>query len=124
MTRLFLLSVLAVLTWLYFPETRAMVLDLAAPVAVPLARWSTQEEMAQVARNVVDQERLTGTIPSGGQWLAWLRARYAGPEAARDPWGTTYQLDVSKDSVWILSYGPDRTRGTPDDFRVSTPRRR
>jgi len=124
MTRLFLLAVLGVLVWVYFPETRAMVLDLAEPIAVPLARWGTQEEMAQVARNVVDQERLTGALPSGSHWLGWLSARYATPEAATDPWGSTYQLDATKDSVWILSYGPDRTRGTADDFRVGASRRR
>lgn len=124
MTRLFLLAILAALTWVYFPETRAMVLDLAEPVAVPLARWGTREEMAQVARNVVDQERLTGTIPAGARWLEWLRVRYASPEAAVDPWGSTYQLDASKDSVWVISYGPDRTRGTEDDFRIGASRKR
>ncbi|MBM4184609.1 MAG: hypothetical protein FJ207_10410 [Gemmatimonadetes bacterium] len=124
MTRLVLLAILGVLVWVYFPETRAMVLDAAEPIAVPLARWSTQEEMAQVARNVVDQERLTGTLPSGGRWLEWLRVRYAGPDAWTDPWGSTYQLDATNDSVWVLSYGPDRTRGTSDDFRVATSRKR
>ncbi len=124
MTRLFLLALLAVLTWVYFPETRAMVLRAAAPIAVPLARWSTEEEMAQVARNAVDQERLTGALPQGARWLEWLRMRYAGPEAVTDPWGSTYQLDATKDSVWVLSFGPDRTRGTPDDFRVATSRKR
>ncbi len=122
MTKLLLLCVLAVLTWYYFPETRAMLLDVAEPVVVPLARWSTEEEMAQVARNVVDQERLTGALPSGGAWLGWLQYRYASPEATQDPWGSTYQLDSAKDSVWVLSYGPDRTRDTEDDFRVGTPR--
>jgi hypothetical protein len=122
MTKLLLLCVLAVLTWYYFPETRAMLLDAAKPVVVPLARWSTEEEMAQVARNVVDQERLTGAIPSGPAWLGWLAYRYATPEAMQDPWGSLYQLHASKDSVWILSYGPDRTRATEDDFRVGTPR--
>ncbi len=124
MSRLFLLALLAVLTWVYFPETRAMVLDVTAPIAVPLARWSTEEEMAQVARNAVDEERLTGALPAGPRWLDWLRVRYASPEATRDPWGTTYQLDSSKDSVWVLSFGPDRTRGTLDDFRVASPRKR
>ena len=124
MTRLFLLAVLAALVWIYFPETRAIVLTAAQPIAVPLARWSTEEEMAQVARNVVDQERLTGTLPDGVRWLDWLKMRYASPEASTDPWGSTYQLEATKDSVWILSYGPDRTRGTADDFRVATPRQR
>jgi hypothetical protein len=40
----------------------------------------------------------------------------------QDPWASTYQLEASRDSVWILSYGPDRTRNTDDDFRVATPR--
>lgn len=124
MTKLLLLIVLAALTWVYFPETRAIVLDLAAPIAVPLARWSTEEEMAQVARNVVDQERLTGSLPMGSAWLDWLRVRYASPDATRDPWGSTYQLAATKDSVWILSFGPDRTRGTADDFRVASSRNR
>jgi len=124
MTRLLLLALLAALVWVYFPETRAMLLQAGEPIAAPMARWSTEEEMAQVARNVVDQERLTGALPSGSAWLDWLKQRYASPDAATDPWGSTYQLEASKDSVWIVSFGPDRTRNTEDDFRVVTPRNR
>lgn len=124
MTRLLLLALLAVLTWVYFPETRAMLLEAAKPIAVPIARWSTEEEMVQVARNVVDQERLTGVLPSGSAWLEWLKYRYATQDATTDPWGSTYQLAVSRDSVWVLSFGPDRTRDTEDDFQVVTPRNR
>ena len=122
MTRLLLLVILAVVTWLYFPETREMVMDLAEPVVLPVMRWSVEEEMATVGRNAVDHERLTGRLPSGPEWLEWLEFRYLSEESRTDPWGSVYQLEVSKDSVWTLSYGPDRTRGTNDDFRVSTPR--
>jgi len=119
---LFLLVILAVVTWFYFPETRALLLDVAEPVALPVMRWSAQEEMATIARNAVEQERLTGELPVGSAWLAWLHFRYLSDEARTDPWGSTYQLEVSKDSVWTLSYGPDRTRGTADDFLVGVPR--
>lgn len=122
MTRLLLLIVLAVLTWLYFPETRAIVMDVAEPIVLPVMRWSMEEEMATVGRNVVDHERLTGELPAGSAWLEWLQYRYVSAEARTDPWGTIYQIETSKDTVWTLSYGPDRTRGTLDDFRVSTPR--
>lgn len=122
MTRLLLLIMLAVVTWLYFPETRSLVMDVAEPVVLPLMRWSTEEEMATVGRNAVDQERLTGKLPTGPDWLKWLQYRYTTDDAREDPWGTPYQLEVSKDTVWTLSYGPDRIRGTRDDFRIATPR--
>jgi len=54
--------------------------------------------------------------------LEWLDHRYFSPELRRDPWGSVYQLSVWQDSVGILSYGPDRTRGTEDDFHVPTRR--
>lgn len=122
MTRLFLLIVLGILSWLYFDETRVMLLDVAEPVVLPVMRWSTEEEMRQVARNVVEHERLTGQLPAGSAWLDWLDYRYSAEEIKRDPWGTIYQLETSGDSVWILSYGPDRVRSTEDDFRVAAPR--
>jgi hypothetical protein len=122
MTRLLLLLILAVVTWLYFPETRSLVMDVAEPVVLPLMRWSTEEEMATVGRNAVDQERLTGKLPVGPEWITWLYYRYTSEDAREDPWGNTYQLEVSTDSVWTLSYGPDRIRGTQDDFRIGTPR--
>jgi len=122
MTRLLLLVILAVVTWLYFPETRAMVMDVAEPVVLPVMRWSMEDEMATVGRNAVDHERLTGELPGGAGWLQWLEYRYVSDDARTDPWGSVYQLEASKDSVWTVSYGPDRTRGTADDIRVSTPR--
>ena len=122
MTRLILLAILALLTWYYFPETRAMLLKAAEPVALPIMRWSTEEEMAQVGRNVVDQERLTGAMPTGEAWLQWLDYRYANTDARTDPWGSIYQLKVWKDSIWIVSAGPDRILATGDDFHVTTPR--
>jgi len=122
MSRLFLLIVLALVTWSYFPETRVMLLDVAEPLVVPIVRWSAEEEMAQVGRNVLEHERLTGTLPSGPAWLGWLDYRYLSPETTTDPWGSVYQLEVTADSVAILSFGPDRTRGTDDDFKVVRPR--
>ncbi len=122
MSRLTLLTVLALVTWYYFPETRAILLDVAEPIVVPVIRWSTEGEMTQMGRNVVDYERLTGELPVGSAWLSWLDFRYADAEVRTDPWGSTYQLAVASDSVWILSYGPDRTRDTNDDFQVVTVR--
>ena len=122
MIRLFLLTTLMIFLWLYFPETRAIIFDVAEPIVFPIQRWSTEDEMARIGRNVVEHERLTGEIPSLGEWLGWLDARYDSEEVKRDPWDRVYQLEVTPDSVAVLSFGPDRTRGTDDDFRVWTPR--
>lgn len=120
MTRLILLVVLAIVTWYYFPETRALLVEAAEPVILPVQRWSTREEMTQVGRHVVDHERLTGLVPAGSEWLDWLDYRYPSDEIAKDPWGSLYQLTVWQDSVGIVSLGPDRTRLTEDDFQVVT----
>lgn len=123
MKRLALLVVLGVLVWYYFPDSRMMLLDFAEPVLVPLQRWSAEEEMAQVARNAVEHERLTGRLPAGEDWLGWLEYRYSSPELRSDPWGSVYQLEVLPDSVAVISFGPDRIRATADDVRVTAPRR-
>ena len=124
MTRLLLLIVLGLCVWYYFPETRAMLADAAGPVLVPIRKWSAEEEMAQIGRNVVEHERLTGGLPAGSEWLGWLEYRYPTEETSRDPWGSVYQLEVLPDSVAVISLGPDRVRLTADDFRVTTPRGR
>lgn len=121
-TRLILLTLLAIVTWLYFPETRAILLDVAEPIVTPIVRWSTEEDMAQIARNVVEHERLTGSMPAGSGWLGWLDYRYAAEDMYTDPWGSIYQMEATADSVRIVSFGPDRVRMTEDDFSVSTQR--
>ena len=67
MNRLILLVMLGVCVWYYFPETRGLLRDAAAPVLVPIATWSVREEMSQIGRNVVEHERLTGQLPGGWQ---------------------------------------------------------
>jgi hypothetical protein len=123
-SRLLLLVLLGVCVWYYFPETRAILGDAAAPVLVPIAMWSAEEEMDQIGRNVVEHERLTGQLPTGAAWLGWLDFRYLGQDMHRDPWGSVYQLEPRGDSVAIISLGPDRVRGTADDFEVVTRRGR
>jgi hypothetical protein len=122
MTRLVLLLLLALATWVYFPETRSILADVTEPVIMPIVRWSTQEEMDQVGRNVVEHERLTGQLPTGSAWLEWLDYRYTVEDMKRDPWDSVYQIQVTRDSIAVISLGPDRTRQTPDDFQVMAAR--
>jgi hypothetical protein len=124
LNRLILLILLGLCVWYYFPETRSVLRDAAAPVLVPIATWSAQEEMSQIGRNVVEHERLTGELPVGAAWLEWLDFRYAAEDFWTDPWGSVYQLEARADSVAIISFGPDRVRGTDDDVEALTRRGR
>lgn len=124
MGRLILLIILGITAAYYFPDSRHMLLDAAEPILVPVVKWSTKEEMSQVARDVVAYEQTTGQVPGRREWLRWLDWRYSLDESKQDAWGNTYELKVWADSVGVLSYGPDRERNTDDDFIVTTPRQR
>ena len=124
MARLILLIVLGVVATYYFPDSRQAIENAAGPVLVPIVRWSTRGEMAQVGDNVVAHEQLTDKLPDRRNWSGWLDYRYPVDEMKQDPWGSRYQLRVWADSVAIVSVGPDRTGSTEDDFSVVTPRER
>lgn len=124
MIRLILLVILWVVTTSYFPDSRQWIKDNTEFAWVPVVKWNTEEEMKQVGRDVVAHEANTGRLPDRRDWIPWLDYRYSSDELKMDAWGSTYELRVWADSVGIVSYGPDRTRGTEDDFTVATPRER
>ncbi|MEE2900226.1 MAG: hypothetical protein VX815_17335 [Gemmatimonadota bacterium] len=124
MARLVLMVVLGLVAAFYFPNSRAVMMDIAEPVIVPVARWSTSAEMRQVGENVLEHERLTGKLPDRRTWLGWLDYRYSSDDMRQDPWGSMYQLRVWADSVAVVSWGPDATSSTEDDFQVVVPRER
>lgn len=124
MGRLILLIILGFCAAYYFPDSRQMLVEVAEPVMVPLVRWGTTEEMAQVGRDVVAYEQSTGNLPDRRGWIEWLDWKYVLDDNKRDAWDNVYELRVWADSIGIMSYGPDRTRNTEDDFTVVTPRQR
>lgn len=124
MFRLILLVALGVAASYYFPDSRQMLRDAAAPFTDRMVRWTAREEMGLIADAVVEHERLTGEIPGRRDWLGWLNWRYPSDDSKKDPWGSIYSIQTWSDSVAIISLGPDRERNTEDDFRVTTPRER
>ncbi len=124
MRKALLLVALWLLVTLYFPDSRNWLKGVTAPVWLPVMKWDTRQEMRQVGRDVVNYEALTGKIPDRRNFNDWLNTKYATDDLRQDPWGSTYDLKVLVDSVAIVSYGPDRTRATDDDFEVSEPRKR
>jgi hypothetical protein len=118
-TRLLLLVVLAVATWLYFPESRVLAADAARPVLNPVFRWQARQEMTNIAHEMQLYERENlGRIPDARRFQGWLLSSFDG-DATIDSWGTPYSLRLSRDSFAIESWGPDKAYDTTDDLHVA-----
>ncbi len=124
MTRLILLVILGLAVSYYFPDSRRVLVDKTKALWTPVAEWSTKQRMREVAEDVVDEERTTGQLPDRRNWRQWLDYRYTMEQTKTDAWGTMYDLRVFPDSIAIVSYGPDKHRGTPDDIMIVMPRER
>ena len=116
MGRLILLIILGLAVGMYFPDSRAMLLDKGEPVLRPMLVWNAQREMEAIAAGVQQNENVEMRLPAKGEWVRWIEDNYAG-DGSRDPWGNIYLYEVQPDSFAIISNGPDRLRKTEDDIR-------
>lgn len=120
MSKLFWLIVLGSAAALYFPESRAWVMDRAQPVVNPVLRTATVSEMEKIVGDLHTHARENlGRYPDVRDFGAWLESQYSGG-GAEDSWHTSYQLeDLRRDNrMQVRSWGPDRLRGTEDDILV------
>ncbi len=122
MFKLILMFMVGLAAALYFPTSRAVVMEYAAPVLNPAFRLATKAEIEKLARDLQNYERETGRLPEPRQFGSWLEGRYAG-DATRDSWGNTYVLVIRPRAFDVLSLGPDGRQGTADDI-VETNNRR
>jgi hypothetical protein len=116
MGKLFLLAIVGLAVALYFPDTRATVLEKGEPVLRPMLIWNAQREIEEIIRGLQQMENVERRLPEKREWVKWLDERYVG-NAARDAWGNVYQYEVMDDSFAVASNGPDREIQTEDDIR-------
>lgn len=114
---------------LYFPTSRAKVLEAAEPILNPVLTWSTKGEMRKITRDLETHEQSWQSLPSSDRFQSWLSLKYVSEEGRRDAWGNEYRLEVWADSFAVVSPGIDGQLGTLDDLksskeRVSAVRRR
>ena len=108
----------------YFPQTRPVMVDTFAPVMNPVFTWQTKGELGRIVRELETLQREGGPLPTPGEWFqSWMARNFLG-RARSDAWGTDYTMKVWRDSLGIVSNGPDLEIGTPDDVIISimTPR--
>ena len=116
--KLFLALLLALGAALYFPDSRAWVLEKAKPVVDPMLSTATQSEMDKIVTAMQQHARENfGRYPDAKQFPVWIEDQLRGG-ASKDSWGTLYELeDLPRDrQMQIRSWGPDRLRDTGDDI--------
>jgi hypothetical protein len=111
----------------YFPKTRPTMVETFAPMLDPVFTWQTRDEMDRISRELQTLSRQGSTLPTPGEsFQNWMGKNFFGG-AKTDAWGTMYTMQVSRDSVNIVSNGPDLEIGTADDLSVgvvAVPQRR
>jgi hypothetical protein len=116
LAKFFILLILLLGAAFYFPQTRPMMLDVLAPVLNPVLTSQTTGEIQQINREL---QTLTGTgqsIPTPGvNFQDWMNRNFQGGSSL-DAWGNPYSLRVWRDSVGVVSRGPDQEINTPDDI--------
>jgi hypothetical protein len=116
MGKLILLVILGLCVAMYFPDSRAVLVDKGEPVLRPLLAWNAQREMEKIAAALQDMEEVERRLPARGEYVKWLEANFTS-DASRDAWGSLYGYELQAESFAIVSNGPDRVLKTGDDIR-------
>ncbi len=113
---LFLLLIIGGLV-AYFPDSRAVALDLIQPVLRPGYTWMTRQELRQMARDLdIFLEGQGNTPLRRGEFDGWLDERYPQEQSRVDSWGTRYRAEITRSEIRVSSAGPDRSFDTEDDL--------
>ena len=115
MFKLILFALVALGAALYFPSSRAVVLEKAEPVTQPVQAWATRGEMKKIVRDLTSHERTYESLPEVKTFPRWLETKYQGASST-DSWGNEYVFRVWADSFAVVSAGVDGQLGSEDDL--------
>ena len=89
----------------------------------PAKRMAARNEAGMILRKISEEYQLKRTLPSPLGFQTWIKLNVrAGIKAAGlDPWGLPYYFIRENRQITVGSNGPDKTRGSDDDVRVSVP---
>jgi general secretion pathway protein G len=92
-----------------------------AVVAVPKYAESQKNQAKIDARTIHPvAEKYKVDHPTGCPTVEQLKAEkdLGATSKITDPWDTPYQIRCVDDEIYVLSFGPDKKEGTPDDIRI------
>src|SRR5947208_2868391 len=102
MGRLILLVVLGLAVALYFPDSRAALMEKGEPVLRPIFQWNAKREMEQIAGAIQDEEEERQRLPDRRDYVKFLQEHFTD-DVMRDPWGNIYNYEIKPDSFAIIS---------------------
>src|SRR5688572_28722294 len=80
MGKLFLVIIVGLAVAMYFPDTRASLLQKGEPVLRPVLTWNAEREMEEIIRGLQQMENVERRLPAKGEWVKWVNDRYARSE--------------------------------------------
>lgn len=116
MKKLTLFIIAAFAIALLVPQSRAAILDLAAPLLDANRARSAERALERIAVDVQRAQARTGAYPPPADFASWMIDNEIG---ADDPWGSPYYIEILADSLVVGSPGPDLRSRTADDIRVT-----
>lgn len=120
MGKIILIVLVALGVGLYFPESRAVMVEHSRPLLDPFHRWVTHQELGRIVDDLEQMRGVGDGLPTRAEaFEAWMERRYQQASSRVDSWGTPYRLEVHADSFYVVSAGPDQEFGTDGDLRRS-----
>jgi hypothetical protein len=112
--KLLLLCVLILGVAMAVPSTRAQIQARAVkPVMDSIGARLVPRRLDAMANQLDVRLSRAERLPAGN-FPAWLRRDYTGPET--DPWGNSWFITQARRSYTVGSMGPDGQQGTDDDI--------
>ncbi|MEJ2187335.1 MAG: hypothetical protein P8Z36_15595 [Gemmatimonadota bacterium] len=139
MKKLFVALVIVVAALSAFPSLRARAAPQLAPLwhdvrrllkkplrpfVTPVQKQHANSEVLEIMRALKESVFRDARVPRTGDFTRWVNARNLTDHNGLDPWGKPYTLLQSRDTLYVVSPGPDTTLNTADDIKAGFPHRR
>lgn len=94
------------------------------PFLKPVKEQHASSEVLQIMGALRESVLHDARVPRTGEFVRWINAHALTDHDGLDPWGKPYELLQARDTLYVVSLGPDTTLNTADDIKAGFPHRR
>lgn len=105
-------------------DVRSLLKKPLRPFVTPLQEQHANSEVLEIMRALKESVLKDARVPRTGDFVNWVNQRQLTDHDGMDPWGKPYRLLQSRDTLYVVSMGPDTTLNTADDIKAGFPHRR